>query len=437
MAHKAIREADGMRMLARLLKDYSAGKYEISDKIVTVTPETDMAELQKQNPWLTSEKLVVKPDQLIKRRGKNKLVLVDVNFDQAKAWIKEKSAKPMTIYGKFDCDGKPLDKGITGQLTHFIIKPCVFYKESDECYVAIMSTKDGDTIMFYHQGGVNVGDVDSKAARLEVPIGTYPTAQEIEKKLLVKLSAHRKARVAGFIEALFKFYADLNFTYLEINPVAVTEDAVIPLDLAAKLDSTAQFESGEKWGNIEFPAPFGRTSTEEEAFIEELDSKTGASLKLTVLNPEGRVWTMVAGGGASVIFADTITDLGFMCELANYGEYSGDPSEEFTYLYAKTILSLMTKTMNPKGKILLIGGGIANFTDVAATFKGIIRALEEYQEELQENMVKIFVRRGGPNYKEGLMKMRALGEKLGVPVEVYGPETHMTRIVSMALKGGD
>ncbi len=437
MAHKAIREADGMRMLARLLKDYSAGKYEISDKIVTVTPETDMAELQKQNPWLTDEKLVVKPDQLIKRRGKNKLVLVDVNFDQAKAWIKEKSAKPITIYGKFDSDGKPLDKGITGQLTHFIIKPCAFYKESDECYIAIMSTKDGDTIMFYHKGGVNVGDVDSKAARLEVPIGTYPTAQEIEKELLAKLSAHRKARVAGFIEALFKFYADLNFTYLEINPVAVTEDAVIPLDLAAKLDSTAQFESGEKWGNIEFPAPFGRTSIEEEAFIEELDSKTGASLKLTVLNPEGRVWTMVAGGGASVIFADTITDLGFMCELANYGEYSGDPSEEFTYLYAKTILSLMTKTMNPKGKILLIGGGIANFTDVAATFKGIIRALEEYQKNLQENMVKIFVRRGGPNYKEGLMKMRALGEKLGVPVEVYGPETHMTRIVAMALKGGD
>jgi hypothetical protein len=32
--------------------------------------------------------------------------------------------------------------------------------------------------------------------------------------------------------------------------------------------------------------------------------------------------------------------------------------------------------------------------------------------------------------------MRKMGEKLGLPVEVYGPETHMTRIVSMALKGG-
>lgn len=36
-------------------------------------------------------------------------------------------------------------------------------------------------------------------------------------------------------------------------------------------------------------------------------------------------------------------------------------------------------TANPDGhkRVLLIGGGIANFTDVAATFNGIIRALRE------------------------------------------------------------
>jgi ATP citrate (pro-S)-lyase len=311
------------------------------------------------------------------------------------------------------------------------------HKDSDEYYLSIMSTKDGDTILFYHEGGVNVGDVDAKATRLDIPIGTFPTSKEIEKKLLGKVTADRKNRLAGFIEALFKFYADLNFTYLEINPVVVTKDLTIPLDLAAKLDSTAEFESGSKWGHIEFPAPFGRALTKEEDYIEELDSQTGASLKLTILNPEGRVWTMVAGGGASVIYADTITDLGFMHELANYGEYSGDPSEEFTYLYAKTILDVMTRKAHPKGKFLLIGGGIANFTDVANTFKGIIKALNEFQNKLQENKVKIFVRRGGPNYREGLSQMRALGEKLGVPIEVYGPETHMTTIVSKALKGGN
>ncbi len=436
MAHKAIREADGKRMLARLFKDYSEEKYDIPDKIVTVDPSTDMNKLPKMHKWLTTEKLVVKPDQLIKRRGKNNLVLLNTNYDQAKAWIEEKSRKPITIHGKFDANGKPADKGTVGQLTHFIIEPMVPHKESDESYLAIMSTKDGDTILFYPKGGVNVGDVDTKAVRLDVPIGTFPKAAEIEKKLLSSVPLDRKKCISGFIEALFKFYADLNFTYLEMNPIVVTKDSVVPLDLAAKLDSTAEFESGAKWGNIEFPAPFGRTLTKEECFIEELDSKTGASLKLTVLNPEGRVWTMVAGGGASVIYADTITDLGFMHELANYGEYSGDPSEEFTYFYAKTILDVMTRKPHPKGKFLLIGGGIANFTDVASTFKGIIKALKEYQKNLQENKVKIYVRRGGPNYKEGLCQMRELGEKLGVPIEVYGPETHMTKIVSMALKDG-
>ena len=37
--------------------------------------------------------------------------------------------------------------------------------------------------------------------------------------------------------------------------------------------------------------------------MHELDGKTGASLKLSILNPKGRIWTMVAGGGASVIYA--------------------------------------------------------------------------------------------------------------------------------------
>lgn len=40
---------------------------------------------------------------------------------------------------------------------------------------------------------------------------------------------------------------------------------------------------------------------------------------------------------------------------------------------------LQCATANPDGRkrALVIGGGIANFTDVAATFSGIIRALKE------------------------------------------------------------
>ena len=106
--------------------------------------------------------------------------------------------------------------------------------------------------------------------------------------------------------------------------------------------------------------------------------------------------------GASVIYSDTICDLGGASELANYGEYSGAPSEQQTYEYAKTILGLMTKEMHPEGKVLIVGGGIANFTNVAATFKGIVKALTEFQTKLLEHNVRIFVRRAGPNYQEGL-----------------------------------
>ena len=81
---------------------------------------------------------------------------------------------------------------------------------------------------------------------------------------------------------------------------------------------------------------------------------------------------MVAGGGASVIYADTIVALGSVSELANYGEYSGGPNETQTFEYAKTIIDLMCKHPHPDGKIFIIGGGIANFTNVADTFKGMI-----------------------------------------------------------------
>ena len=58
-------------------------------------------------------------------------------------------------------------------------------------------------------------------------------------------------------------------------------------------------------------------------------------------------------------------------------------------------------------QVLIIGGGIANFTNVAATFKGIVKALEEYQVKLKEFSISIYVRRAGPNYQEGLRYKRS------------------------------
>ena len=39
-----------------------------------------------------------------------------------------------------------------------------------------------------------------------------------------------------------------------------------------------------------------------------------------------------------------------------------------------------------------------------------MRALQEFQHKLVEQKVSIYVRRGGPNYQEGLRVMREVGE---------------------------
>jgi ATP-citrate lyase beta-subunit len=45
------------------------------------------------------------------------------------------------------------------------------------------------------------------------------------------------------------------------------------------------------------------------------------------------------------------------------------------------------------GKYLIIAGAIANFTDIAITFAGIIDILEEKQEEILDQKVQILIRR--------------------------------------------
>jgi ATP-citrate lyase beta-subunit len=413
-------------MLAQAVGTVSKGELKFDERLVLVTPETDLSGLPVQPPWLAKTRLVVKPDQLFGKRGKNNLLAVDKSFDEVKKWIGDRMNKEVTVVG---AGGKT-----TGTLTHFLIEP--FVPHEVEYYLAFTSNRDGDVIHFSTQGGVDIEAVRDSVVEVEVPpLGTLDKAA-LEKRLP---ALPDKAKVVAFIEALYRIYVDHFFAYLEFNPFTFSKSgALVPLDCVAKLDDTAAFQCAEKWGKIEFPKAFGTTMTKEEAYVKSLDEKTGASLKLTVLNPNGRVWLLVAGGGASVIYTDTVVDLGYAEELANYGEYSGDPSTELTYEYTKTVLDLMTRTPDPKGreKFLIVGGGIANFTDVAKTFTGIIQALEQYKDRLQKNKVKIYVRRGGPNYKEGLEKMRRVGERIGVPVEVYGPETHMTAVVSMALEGG-
>jgi ATP-citrate lyase beta-subunit len=449
MAQKPIREFDGKRLFKENWEEYFGPlglEYPFESVLVQSGEELKKLAEKPEYSWLKEKPLVAKPDMLFGKRGKNNLVLFkvnkpgDVKLEDAANWIDEKRSKPQKVYFKFEGD-KPVGEPKEDYLTYFIVEPFTPHSEEEEYYIAATTFDDNYDILYMSaHGGMEVEENWDKVTEVKIPVDA--SDEEIEKLISENIPADipedKKEVYKKFAIQFYKFFRDLNFAYLEINPLVIVGNKVYLLDLVARLDDTAGFLMKDKWGDIEFPTPFGMPEkSPEEKAIAEADAKSGASLKLTILNPKGRIWTMVAGGGASVVYADTIADLaGGVEELANYGEYSGGPTTDETRFYAETILDLMTREKDPegRGKILIIGGAIANFTDVAKTFTGIIQAFRKYADKMKEVGVKIYVRRGGPNYEKGLKLIKEEAEKLGLPIKVYGPETHITDIVRMAIE---
>ena len=437
MAQRAIREYDGKALFAKQWENYFSG-FHYGFKSVLVTSGDELRSMANTHgfEWLKQEPLVAKPDMLFGKRGKNDLVLFrnqkpgDVDLETAAKWIDEKQAHETILLS-----------GQKGVLTHFIVEPFTPHSQDQEYYISATTVGEDDVLYLSAEGGMEVEEGwDEKVTEVHIPI----TMSDADIHHLIRanvpsdIPAENKERFVTFAEQFYKFYRDMNFAYLEINPIVMIGNDMHILDLVARLDDTAGFMMRKEWGDIEYPTAFGmEDQSPEEKAISDADAKSGASLKLTILNPMGRIWTMVAGGGASVVYADTIADLsGDVKDLANYGEYSGGPTTDETRFYAETVLDLMTRYKDPKGrnKILIIGGAIANFTDVAKTFTGIIQAFEVHADRMKEHNTKIYVRRGGPNYEKGLKDIKEAADRLGLYIEVYGPETHVTDIVRMALE---
>ncbi|OGI64616.1 hypothetical protein A2642_04450 [Candidatus Nomurabacteria bacterium RIFCSPHIGHO2_01_FULL_39_10] len=422
MAHRKIREFDGKHLLAKALNlDYKA---------ILITPLTNLATLPQQHPWLLQKPLVAKPDQLFGKRKQYNLVLVNTNWDQTKQWLIEHQNKQITI------------GNATDTLTHFLIEP--YIPHTEEYYLSIdTSNREFDNISFSYKGGFNIEErwefVTTRAINIMDKFKKEDAdylLQFREKISTQQISNEKKELIAQFIERVYTIFIEMNFTNLEINPFTIitlstNQYAIHLLDLVAQLDDCAKFKHQNDWQQIEFPTPFGQRISPEEQYIKQLDENSGASLKLTILNPTGRIWNILSGGGASVICLDSLVSLNLEKEIANYGEYSGNPTTQETYEYTKTILKLMTTHPNPKGKILIIAGAIANFTDIEKTFKGIIQALTEFQIPLREQHISIFVRRGGPNDQSALKLIKNTCEKIQIPIQVFGPETNMTHIMPL------
>lgn len=145
-------------------------------------------------------------------------------------------------------------ESVTGTLNNFIVEPFQPHPSNTEYYVCINSQREGDSILFTHEGGVDIGDVDAKALVLNIPVNqSFPSRDTIASTLLTHVPAEKKETLVDFLVRLYSVYVDLHFAYLEINPLVVLdavkggEPQVCYLDMAAKLDQTAESICGPKW----------------------------------------------------------------------------------------------------------------------------------------------------------------------------------------------
>ena len=143
---------------------------------------------------------------------------------------------------------------MTGTLNNFIVEPFLPHPSDAEYYVCINSAREGDYILFTHEGGVDIGDVDAKALKLSLPVNApFPSRQTISDTLLKHVPAAKKETLVDFLIRLYSVYVDLHFAYLEINPLVVLDGVnggqptIQYLDMAAKLDQTAESICGPKW----------------------------------------------------------------------------------------------------------------------------------------------------------------------------------------------
>jgi succinyl-CoA synthetase beta subunit len=346
------------------------------------------------------ERYVVKVDQAVKGRFKRGLVALDVP--------REKLGEKIAEYTK---EG----------FAHFIIEPYVSHEAGSERYLSVTSSRSGLLLRFSSHGGV---DIEARPESIE--------EVALDDTTDWAAVAARTGLTETQLRALMEAYRRNHFTFLEINPYLAEKGTVRLLDLAVEVDD-AGLDHASGWTKNDLREPKKALAAEEEA-VHALDQGSAASFNLSVINPDGAIFLLLSGGGASVVIADEIYNKGLGSQLANYGEYSGNPQAHEVQKYTGEVLKLLVHSAAPK-KVLFIGGAVANFTDIATTFSGVIAALRERAGELQRHDVKIYVRRGGPRQETGLENMRRALESMGVMGGVYGPETPLTDALGAALEG--
>ncbi|MGY0406621.1 hypothetical protein, partial [Pseudoalteromonas sp. SYSU M81241] len=91
----------------------------------------------------------------------------------------------------------------------FVIEPFIKHEQNEEFYLCIYSSRYCDTILFHHEGGIDIGDVDAKAVKLEIPVLEEVSDSDIKSKLLSNAPASAQEPLTKFIKALYTQYRNL------------------------------------------------------------------------------------------------------------------------------------------------------------------------------------------------------------------------------------
>jgi ATP-citrate lyase beta-subunit len=373
---------------------------------IVVNSTEQFEALSKANDWLSKGRLVAKAHEAIGSRMKQGLVKVGLDLKGAKAAVKEMI-------------GKNVSSGMT--VREVIVSEMIDHKE--EYYIAVKATRQGSELLLASIGGIEIESNWDQVKSLALEVGVEPSAKQLSD--LARSAGFSKDMVlvvAQFAGKLFKCFDQEDAQYLEINPLVRKGDGELTaLDAVTLLDADAKFRHPD-W-KFPFAAEFGRAYTESERAVMDVDSKIKGSVKFIEI-PGGDTALLPAGGGASVFYTDAVVALGG--KPANYAEYSGDPPDWAVEALTERVCSL------PRIKRIIVGGAIANFTNVKKTFAGIISGFRKAKSEGKLKGVSIWVRRGGPFEKDGLAAMEALKDE-GFDIHVYDRYTPLTDIVDMSL----